>query len=45
VLRRVRGREAVLEKQEQTVVLTLPNARDQTAAPPQRDEGTRRGRR
>jgi general secretion pathway protein N len=45
VLRRVRGREAVLEKQEQTVVLTLPNARDQTAAPPQRDEETRRGRR
>jgi general secretion pathway protein N len=45
VLRRVRAREAVLEKQDQTVVLALPNAREQTAAPPQREEEQRRGRR
>ena len=36
ILRRVHGREAVLEKQDQTVVLALPAARDQSAnsAPP-----------
>jgi general secretion pathway protein N len=36
ILQRVRGREAVLEKQDQTVVLALPAAREQSTnnAPP-----------
>jgi len=45
ILRRVRGREAVLEKQDQTVVLALPAAREQAANKAQLAEEPKRARR